>query len=625
MDSYDTNVENVMTFLRSNQYSASVFNQHKNCYKAMRSFLQENNLEYSDQSVAEWLKMIQCTLNQRQYASAKHCMAQLRDMYCHGCILPGHLGPQASAYALLLPEAKAEVDEFISSRRNNLCSDACRIACSRFMLYLQHQGILSVRQLTYEMLFSFHKEDDHRSSKTKDVYENHVRALLKYHAKHGRCSSGFGLAMNKQLIPQIIRAYCSDFRQSPGDEDMNWPSVETFLLRMKQNRYSKTVLKSSKHTLSLLYIFLDMHSLRLNQSVLWRWFELAKPVLGTGWKQARRTLSQYWVYLETNVLTTKVTGNPHAVVAFDLLPDWCRLELQDYLYLLKREGRQDSTRTLCRSSNLRFCNYLIRLGVSSFSELTPQHLQAFNLLDRHNTAEGKAACNSKIRGFLGYLIERGLIDNPHLSRAIPSACAPRTELVEVLSREEVQQIWSVNASMLSSRALRDYAIVCIGLGMGFRASDIAALRYQDIDWAKHSISLVQQKTGKIVSLPMPTRVGNALFLYLKDGRPQSDSPYVFIGHKVPYDKLERGVCCRALKRFIPKQMKPGQGFHIVRKTFATNMLRGNARIERIADALGHSSGDTVSTYLSLDEERMKLCPLPLANLEICYKGGDLDA
>jgi integrase len=161
--------------------------------------------------------------------------------------------------------------------------------------------------------------------------------------------------------------------------------------------------------------------------------------------------------------------------------------------------------------------------------------------------------------------------------------------------------------------------------MGFRASDIVGIRFQDINWKQHSIRLIQQKTGKSIALPMPVRVGNILFRYLRDARPKSSSPYVFITHETPYDKLDRGVCRRALIRILPERDAPNKGFHVVRKTFATNLLRGNTKVALISDSLGHTTDSTVHKYLSLDEERMRLCPLLLSEIDISWKGGAFNA
>ena len=96
------------------------------------------------------------------------------------------------------------------------------------------------------------------------------------------------------------------------------------------------------------------------------------------------------------------------------------------------------------------------------------------------------------------------------------------------SRRNMLIIWSIDPGSPSSKRLRDYAIVCIGLTMGFRASDIASLQFENINWKQRIIRLVQQKTGKAIMMPMPVKTGNILFRYLRDGRPKSSDKHVFI-------------------------------------------------------------------------------------------------
>ena len=301
------------------------------------------------------------------------------------------------------------------------------------------------------------------------------------------------------------------------------------------------------------------------------------------------------------------------------LSDWCLVPLKQYLSLLKREGWEKSTIAMQRSSNLRFCRFLCDIGINRFSDVTPQVLQKFNEQDRHSTAEGKAAYNCRIRSFLLYLYDEKLY------KALPRQSAPRDRIVETLTEDEVCDLWSVDIQTLSPKALRDYAIVCIGLTMGFRASDIVSIRFQDINWKKRSITIIQQKTGKLLEMPMPVRTGNVLFRYLSNARPVSSSPYVFILHEAPFNKLERSVCRAALMRFLPDRESENKGFHVTRRTFATGLLRGSTKIELISDSLGHSTDGTVHKYLSLDEERMRLCPLSLEETGISWKGGAFHA
>ena len=165
-----------------------------------------------------------------------------------------------------------------------------------------------------------------------------------------------------------------------------------------------------------------------------------------------------------------------------------------------------------RSSNLRFCKYLQSIGADSFARITPSVLKDFNLQDRHSTPEGKSAYNCRIRSFIIYLYEQGLVEDPYLYKAIPTIVAPRASIIRTLSREDVAAIWSVDPDTLSSKALRDYAMVCIGLTMGFRASDITGLCFENIDWKHRSIRIIQQKTGRSLVMPMPVRTGNLIFI-----------------------------------------------------------------------------------------------------------------
>ena len=52
---------------------------------------------------------------------------------------------------------------------------------------------------------------------------------------------------------------------------------------------------------------------------------------------------------------------------------------------------------------------------------------------------------------------------------------------------------------------------------------------------------------------------------------------------------------------------------------------GNTKVELISDSLGHSTDSTVYKYLSLDDERMRLCPLSLDETGISWKGGAFHA
>ena len=119
---------------------------------------------------------------------------------------------------------------------------------------------------------------------------------------------------------------------------------------------------------------------------------------------------------------------------------------------------------------------------------------------------------------------------------IPRIHVPKSiELSTVFTREKVQKLLtSVDRSNPLGR--RDYALLIMAAKLGLRVSDIINLTFDEIDWAKKTLSITQQKTGKLVELPLTEDVGWAIIDYLQNGRPESECIHVFIKHCAPYDR-----------------------------------------------------------------------------------------
>lgn len=90
------------------------------------------------------------------------------------------------------------------------------------------------------------------------------------------------MALNKLLIPQIVSLNDTSIIASEENQrKITLSELERFLDALSAKKYGRSVMKYSRHILSLLYIFLDMHHLGINEVILWKWFEQIKPLLGT--------------------------------------------------------------------------------------------------------------------------------------------------------------------------------------------------------------------------------------------------------------------------------------------------------------------------------------------------------
>ena len=277
---------------------------------------------------------------------------------------------------------------------------------------------------------------------------------------------------------------------------------------------------------------------------------------------------------------------------------------------------------MIRSAVTRFCSFIVTSGMESFAEITPMTLKTFNICDEHLTFEAKNAYNGRIRKFVKHLERKGVV--PYgLHTALPVNALSKEEIVITFTDDEKYAIRSRYETDLSGMELRDNAILQLGMKTGLRSCDIVALKLEDIDWEKQTIRIVQKKTRHEIIVPMPTDVGNAVYLYLTKGRPNEKtcSREIFVKHRVPFDALSGEACNRALKHALPDRAVPRSGFHVTRKTFATDKLRSGTGKQKLTDLLGQKDTSSLRHYLHFDEDKMRMCPISLEEASLQMKGG----
>jgi integrase len=147
-----------------------------------------------------------------------------------------------------------------------------------------------------------------------------------------------------------------------------------------------------------------------------------------------------------------------------------------------------------------------------------------------------------------------------------------------------------------------------------RSGDIANLKFGNIDWENNRVSLVMQKTGKELALPLLEDVGLAVIDYLQNARPPSGSANVFVSHRPPFDGFTSGAVYNLVSRYIAKSgievppMKK-RGPHSFRHGLASKLLEEKVPLPVISEILGHSDSLSTSAYLRIDVEQLRMCAL----------------
>ena len=162
---------------------------------------------------------------------------------------------------------------------------------------------------------------------------------------------------------------------------------------------------------------------------------------------------------------------------------------------------------------------------------------------------------------------------------------------------------------------RDYAIILLVTRLGLRSIDVKRLEFADFDWQGNRLSVAQAKTGAQVWLPLLKDVGWAVIDYVRNGRPASDCPQVFLRHTAPVgpfsdqDHLHQILVKHARAAHVPVSEERRHGMHSLRHTLATRLMEEGTPVEQIADILGHQSVQSTGVYLKSSLGLLSRCAL----------------
>lgn len=619
MKDYDSNVAKVLDILAKYRYSEIEINVHEKWYSSFQTVLNVGETPvFSLETANDWCKSFVPSSSRE---TAILAFERLNDVYQHGHILGCHLSfPfQPTEYYTKM------VDKYIAAIKGKRTKDALnriRFSCIHFCCYTQYNGVNQVESVDYSLLeqyVCFLKESIQDNNLGPN--ERRVSSFLMYLAQKGHCCLGLSFFMSfastgkiitmKDLSDQtrqVIEERKEESRLFPPNEF--YAVVPDFVERMKREKYSSTVINNALHYFKSFYLFIDMESLGYDRILAETWVNDVAPRFfgaASGLISCRRIFDMFEDYVtEGDILPEH--RRPRTTTDYELLPDWYKTRLDDFIEDKVKEGRAKGTIRVYKDSGARFYRFLDSKGVDSFEKITPELIKQFCEEDKHKTIIGKVGILSRVKTFLIHLEFRHVIQEG-LHYAIPTCSSSADKkIIQVCSDEERQKIEEFCKKAHTPTEVRDAAILRIGLTTGIRPIDLISLKREDIDFQKGCVRFIQQKTGisHVASLDVAAR--NAIFLYLRDVRPR-DLPhsYLFVSTVAPYSPLSITAGMNALRH---AGIQTG-GFRKLRKTYATNRLASGATIDDTAQGLGHTTTKNVHLYVSLDAKRMRLCPLSM--------------
>jgi len=255
-------------------------------------------------------------------------------------------------------------------------------------------------------------------------------------------------------------------------------------------------------------------------------------------------------------------------------------------------------------------HFMVALGITSTEALRKVDHHAVIAWERMQREREDAAASTVRRrlaalsSLFKHLVKHGAasrnpvvdVDRPAINRDEGSTAA--------FSKAEARKLLDAPpADTVAGR--RDRAILAVGLQVGFRRAEIAALKVGDLHQNRGLDALrVTRKGGRRESLAINPQAAQCIRAYLEIAGhgDQPDAPLFrpLRGNARPLDpagRMDPGVIDRMVRKYAAQVgLARGYSAHSMRATFITTALENGAQLEDVQKAAGHRDPSTTKLY-----------------------------
>ena len=275
-------------------------------------------------------------------------------------------------------------------------------------------------------------------------------------------------------------------------------------------------------------------------------------------------------------------------------------QVADYLRFVKEhKGLAENSLVQIELFVRRFDQFLHAHQVSSWQQLKIHHLDQFVRQQASHNIGRIQRVHKILRGLLRYLFSLGDLDRDWAAalRSPPDYRLARTP--RALAPQQVLRVLD-NIDRQAPGGKRDFAILLMAASLGVRASEIAALRLDDLNWKQGVVRFPPLKSRHFLHLPLSWPLVKALSDYLKNERPRP-SPYrhVFLRRTSPRRPLTPSSVAQLMARRMREAGIRASG-HQLRHAFASEVLRMGTPFATLQELLGHSHISSTQVYTKID-------------------------
>jgi site-specific recombinase XerD len=183
--------------------------------------------------------------------------------------------------------------------------------------------------------------------------------------------------------------------------------------------------------------------------------------------------------------------------------------------------------------------------------------------------------------------------------------------VKFLNEDELKRLFEA-VSGNDEATLRDKAILEVLFSTGLRVSELAALNKESVNLKSGEFGVIG-KGGKARVVFLSTRAIEALTAYIAKRKDPYSPLFLRYSGPTPDDELtdeKLRLSVRSIQRMINKYRKKANilfkiGPHVLRHSYATDLLSHGADLRSVQEMLGHKNIGTTQIYTHVTNLRLK--------------------
>jgi site-specific recombinase XerD len=204
---------------------------------------------------------------------------------------------------------------------------------------------------------------------------------------------------------------------------------------------------------------------------------------------------------------------------------------------------------------------------------------------------------ASVRAFVGFLVSTGRLESdPTESLEAPIR---RRQLPKAISQH--QAVALIEQGPIGRTPLRDRAMLELAYSAGLRASELASVKFSEVDFVEGTVRVFGKGNKERVALFGLACMG-ALEAYVAKERKPGEALFTNgKGAALTTRTIQNVIKRWARAAGLPEDVSP----HTLRHSFATHLLDGGADLKTVQQLLGHENLSTTQVYTHVSIERLR--------------------